>query len=64
VVVVPKDLQREFGKNRNAKTFFDKLSYTHQREYVMWIEEAKRDETRANRVTKAIEMLKKGKRAR
>lgn len=64
VVVVPKDLQREFNKNRNAKTFFDKLSYTHQREYVMWIEEAKRDETRANRVTKAIEMLKKGKRAR
>jgi hypothetical protein len=64
VVMVPKDLLKEFKKHKAAKAFFDKLSYTHQREYVMWINEAKREETRANRVTKTIEMLKKGKRGR
>ena len=61
VVTVPPDLMKELKKNKGAKAVFDKLAYTHQREYVRWIEEAKRDETRANRVTKTIEMLLKGK---
>jgi hypothetical protein len=64
VVEIPNDLMKEFKKEKEAKTFFDKLSYTHQREYVMWINEAKREETRQNRIVKTIEMLKKGKKAR
>lgn len=64
VVEVPRDLMRELKKDRDAKASFDKLSYTHQREYVMWINEAKREETRQNRIVKAIEMLKQGKKAR
>lgn len=64
VIKVPADLSKEFKKEIAAKAFFDKLSYTHQREYVMWIEDAKKEETRANRVAKTIEMLKKGKRGR
>jgi len=36
------------------------LVFTHRREYVGWIEEAKREETRARRVAKAVEMLRKG----
>jgi len=35
------------------------LSYTHRKEYVRWITEAKKEETRKNRFEKAIELLKK-----
>jgi hypothetical protein len=62
VVEVPKDLMKELKKDKEAKVFFDKLSYTHQKEYVTWIMEAKKEETRQNRVVKTIEMLKKGRR--
>ena len=61
VIEVPKDLMKELKNNKEAKAFFDKLSYTHQKEYVRWVEEAKKDETRQHRITKTIEMLKKGK---
>lgn len=60
VIEVPAELKKAFKTQKEAKAFFDKLSYTHQREYVMWINEAKREETRLNRIVKAIEMLKKG----
>lgn len=39
---------------------FEKLSYTHRKEYVRWIEEAKKEETRRNRMAKAVAMLRKG----
>lgn len=58
VVEVPKDLIKELKKHKEAKAFFDKLSYTHQREYVMWINEAKKDETRARRIAQTVEHLK------
>ncbi|HLE90308.1 MAG TPA: YdeI/OmpD-associated family protein [Anaerolineales bacterium] len=64
LIEIPEDLMKELKKDKEAKAFFDKLSYTHQREYVMWINEAKREETRQNRVVKTIEMLKKGKKSR
>ena len=43
-----------------ARAFFDGLSLTHRREYVRWIEDAKRDETRRRRVERAVEMLRDG----
>ena len=64
VLEIPKDLLKELKKDKDAKAFFDKLAYTHQKEYVIWINEAKRDETRQARVVKTIGMLKKGKKAR
>jgi uncharacterized protein YdeI (YjbR/CyaY-like superfamily) len=39
---------------------FDALSFTHRKEYVRWIDEAKRDETRERRLAKAVEMLRDG----
>ena len=39
---------------------FDGFSYTHRKEYVRWIEEAKREETRERRLVKAIELLGQG----
>ena len=62
VIEVPKDLMKELKKDKDAKAFFDKLSYTHQKEYVRWVEETRKEETRQNRIIKTIEMLKKGKR--
>jgi hypothetical protein len=62
VVEIPAELKKAFKTEKEAKTFFEKLSYTHQREYVTWINEAKKEETRQSRIVKTIEMLKKGKR--
>ena len=64
VIEVPDDLQKAFKVEKEAKAFFDQLSYTHRREYVMWINEAKREDTRQRRIVKAIEMLKKGQKVR
>lgn len=50
--------------NRAASETFAGLSYTHQREYVEWITQAKRPETRARRVAQAVERLQEGKTAR
>ncbi len=61
VIEIPKDLLKELKNDKEAKAFFDKLSYTHQKEYVRWVEEAKKEETRQNRIVKTIEMLKKKK---
>lgn len=62
LIDVPAELKKAFRTEKEAKAFFDKLSYTHQKEYVNWINEAKREETRQNRIVKTIEMLKQGKR--
>ena len=61
VIEIPAELKKAFKTEKEAKAFYDKLSYTHQREYVNWINEAKKEETRQNRIAKTIEMLKEGK---
>ena len=62
VLEIPDDLTKALSQDEEAKAFFDKLSYTHRKEYVNWINEAKKEETRQNRLTKTIEMLKQGRR--
>ena len=62
VLEIPDDLTKALSQDEEAKAFFDKLSYTHRKEYVNWINEAKKEETRQNRLIKTIEMLKQGKR--
>ncbi|HZZ40403.1 MAG TPA: YdeI/OmpD-associated family protein [Acidobacteriaceae bacterium] len=44
-------------KREGLLVSFEKLSYTHRKEYVRWITEAKKEETRAKRLDKAIDML-------
>ena len=58
IVEVPTDLEEELKKN-SAKEIFDKLSFTHRKEYVKWIEEAKKPETRKTRILKTIELVLK-----
>jgi hypothetical protein len=47
-------------KKEGLLPVFEKLSYTHRKEYCRWILDAKKEETRLKRLEKAIEMLKKG----
>jgi bacteriocin resistance YdeI/OmpD-like protein len=61
VVTPPRDLQRLLAKNAKARASFEPLAFTHKKEYVAWILEAKKPETRAARLTKTVEMLTKGK---
>jgi hypothetical protein len=61
IITPPADLQRLLDRSAKARALFDTLSFTHRREYVGWIIEAKRAETRAARLTKAIEMMSKGR---
>lgn len=57
IVEAPDDLQALFEQHPEAKSYYDTLSYTHRKEYAQWINEAKRPETRQNRLQKTIEML-------
>jgi hypothetical protein len=47
-------------KKEKLLPVFEKLSYTHRKEYVRWITEAKKEETRSARLAKSVEMLRKG----
>ena len=56
-VTVPDDLRSALAGDDAARAAFEKLSYTHRREYVEWIEEAKRPDTRARRIAGALERV-------
>ena len=57
IVEVPDDLAALLAQHPEAQAAYEKLSYTHRKEYVQWINDAKKPETRVNRLTKTIEML-------
>ncbi len=63
-VTIPPDVAQALETNPEADAFFKQLSYSHQREYVQWIEEAKRDTTRQKRIEDMVEMLEQEKRGR
>jgi hypothetical protein len=56
-VDVPDDLVAAL-KDAGLHGAFDALSYSHQREYVEWIEEAKRPDTRQRRIAQTLERLR------
>ncbi len=56
-VEIPDDLQASLTKVAGAGNAFAALSYSHQKEFVDWIGEAKKVETRARRIEKSLEML-------
>jgi uncharacterized protein YdeI (YjbR/CyaY-like superfamily) len=45
-------------EQEGLQPFFESLSYTHRKEYLRWLTEAKTETTKSKRQTKAIEMLK------
>ena len=60
-VEVPQALAAALALDAEAYANFERLAYTHRKEYARWIEEAKRDETRQRRVAEALELLRQGK---
>jgi Bacteriocin-protection, YdeI or OmpD-Associated/Domain of unknown function (DUF1905) len=63
-VSVPADLQTALDADPEANRFFQSLSYSHKSAYVLWIESAKKDETRQRRIPEAIRMLQEGRKQR
>ena len=65
--IVPKDLEipdaliKAFSKAKKARQVFDTLSPSHRKEYIQWIQEAKTDSTRDNRIKTTIEWVTEGK---
>ena len=59
-VRVPTDLAAALAENAAVQAAFGAMSFTHRREYVEWVEEAKRPETRARRVASTVERVRTG----
>jgi hypothetical protein len=57
-VKIPEELKKAFTKNRKEAAYFDSLAFSHRKEYVEWIVEAKKEETREKRVAGTIERLR------
>lgn len=60
-VRVPADLRKALAERPSAQAAFDALSFTHRREWVEWVEEAKRPDTRARRIAGTVEGVGKGR---
>ncbi len=56
-VSVPDDLAAALVGNAEAREFFAQLSYSRQHAYLSWIEQAKKPDTRASRVTQTVALL-------
>lgn len=60
-VNIPKDALDLLNNNPNAKAYFETLSFTNRKEYIVWIESAKKEETRKNRLDLFIVKLNQRK---
>ena len=58
---MPTDLGAALKKNAKARQGFEKLRPSHQREYIEWISQAKREETRAKRIAATLAQAAEGK---
>jgi uncharacterized protein YdeI (YjbR/CyaY-like superfamily) len=58
---MPEEFDTALRRNKKAHAAFEAFSPSHRRDYVEWITEAKRDETRSRRIAQAVEWLAEGK---
>ncbi|WP_409342159.1 YdeI/OmpD-associated family protein [Paenibacillus sp. MBLB4367] len=63
-VELPEELRHALSLNEAAKDAYERLSYTNQKEYAVWVASAKKQETRDNRIRKALERLAAGLKVR
>ena len=61
-VALLEGVEKLLAKNPNAHGYFNSLPFTPKKEYLIWILEARKDETRERRVSKMIEKLALGER--
>ena len=59
-VEVPAYLKKIINSDPQAKERWAKLSFTHQKEYVRAVEDAKKDETRERRIAQMMDALRRG----
>lgn len=59
-VEVPDDLAAALAADPEADAAFAAMAYSHRKEYVRWVTEAKKAETRATRIDKAVAMVREG----
>jgi uncharacterized protein YdeI (YjbR/CyaY-like superfamily) len=60
-LATPDDLAGALKKSAKARKTFEDFSPSHRREYIEWITEAKREETRKERLAKTMKWLAEGK---
>jgi hypothetical protein len=60
-VKVPAALAAAFSRDTAAKIAFETLAPSHRKEFVRWIEEAKRSETKQSRLEQTLQMLHEGR---
>ena len=60
-VEVPEALAAALAADPEAKACFDRLAFTHRKEYARWIADAKQEQTRQRRLGQALEMIRAGK---
>lgn len=60
-VEIPADLAAALAADPAAQERFEAMSYSHRREYVEWVCEAKRPETRARRIAVCVERVYAGR---
>jgi len=60
VIAVPQELKEALAQAGQLEKF-EKMAYTHRKEYVRWVTEAKREETRLSRIAKTVERITEGK---
>ncbi len=61
IITLPEDLTAELQQNTIAFDFYQSLSYSNRKEYVLWVLTAKQEKTRLERIAKMIEKLVLGK---
>lgn len=61
-IAVPSDFAAALAADEGAAQFFASLSFTHRKEWVRWIEDAKKSETRTTRIEQGIAALLDGHR--
>lgn len=60
-LLVPGYFIKALNKNKKAKQVFENFAYSHRKEYLEWITEAKTEETRDRRIATALEWMVDGK---
>lgn len=60
-VDVPDDLTAALAADPAAEAAFAAMAYSHRKEYVRWVTEARKAETRATRIGKAVQMIGEGR---
>jgi len=60
-VEVPEDFKAALTRAKAAESHFATLAYSRRKEFVVWLTEAKKPETRAQRIEKSIAILSAGK---